>query len=272
MEGAAGSVSAAWRHGFQWEGIVVVGGVVDVVVVVAKRWHHQRLLLRRYMGMTDLMGGRRLDEVEGHLEHMWCAFGLVQLTAADTVVLGLSCHRIGVHHCRFCVLKGVDDIKESVRAKATSTLRMLGKMTSRLTNIEVSPESVVQRALDIALPFLLDKGINNEVQDVQVMCIMFAADMVKVRGELAILLHHVHSCSSRTDAGFPTQHCGVCLRPHTAKVVEVFLTAMSAFESQKLACVVHCIVVVVVVGFCFFCKLTLDTLCDFPWQVSATAC
>ena len=79
------------------------------------------------------------------------------------------------------VLKGVDDVKDTVRQAATSTLRMIGKMTVRMSNIEVSPRAVVKRAVDIALPFLLDKGINNEVKDTQMVCMYYAIEIIKVR-------------------------------------------------------------------------------------------
>lgn len=73
------------------------------------------------------------------------------------------------------VLKGVDDIKDTVRTAATSTLRVIGKMTVRMANLDVSSRTTAQRAVDIALPFLIDQGMVNEVKDVQVGLVVRAA-------------------------------------------------------------------------------------------------
>ena len=69
---------------------------------------------------------------------------------------------------RFVVLKGVDDIKDTVRQAAVTTLRAIGKMTVRMANVEVTNTTSARRAVNVALPFLIDKGINNEVKDIQV--------------------------------------------------------------------------------------------------------
>jgi len=136
------------------------------------------------------------------------------------------------------VLKGVDDVKDTVRQAATSTLRMIGKMTVRMSNIEVSPRAVVKRAVDIALPFLLDKGINNEVKDTQMVCMYYAIEIIKVRTPCVPLLPlsaFLTAYRRRCDRACAVQNAGECLRPHVATTVQTFLTAMSAFESAKLS-------------------------------------
>ena len=88
---------------------------------------------------------------------------LVVLNAAGFIVVaGLA--------PRFVVLKGADDIKDTVRTAATSTLRVIGKMTVRMANLDVSSRPTAQRAVDIALPFLIDQGMVNGVKEIQVGC------------------------------------------------------------------------------------------------------
>eukprot|EP00026_Physarum_polycephalum_P000236 Phypoly_transcript_00236.p1 GENE.Phypoly_transcript_00236~~Phypoly_transcript_00236.p1 ORF type:complete len:1888 (+),score=384.04 Phypoly_transcript_00236:110-5665(+) len=61
----------------------------------------------------------------------------------------------------------LDDIKETVRKAAQVALRTLGGLTVRLSDPNYTSTSQAKQTLEIALPFLLDKGITNDAAEVR---------------------------------------------------------------------------------------------------------
>lgn len=55
-------------------------------------------------------------------------------------------------------LRALDDIKESVRAAATTLVRTLRSLTLRVADPQLSPPAHATAAITVALPLLLEKG------------------------------------------------------------------------------------------------------------------
>lgn len=83
-----------------------------------------------HMGLADLLGGRHFEDVGQHLHRLWYGACLLSMCVCQCVC-GVSqpwrCPWCGVH--RFAVLKGVDDVKDTVRAAAVGALKTVGKLT-----------------------------------------------------------------------------------------------------------------------------------------------
>lgn len=54
-----------------------------------------------------------------------------------------------------------------MRKAATVALRTLGGLTVRMSDTNYTSPAQAKKSLDIALPFLLEKGITNDAQEVR---------------------------------------------------------------------------------------------------------
>ncbi|KAI9480308.1 MAG: proteasome stabiliser-domain-containing protein [Benjaminiella poitrasii] len=88
--------------------------------------------------VADLILGRSLGQIESYLEILW----------------------------QMC-FRALDDIKESVRQAATQTCRSLTKMTVHYCDPSTVAMADGLKAMDIVMPFLLEKGIVSDAEDVR---------------------------------------------------------------------------------------------------------
>jgi len=75
-----------------------------------------------------MLQGRRWAQVQPHLEEMWVM-----------------------------TMRAMDDVKESCRVAAATTMRTLQSVTLRLADPAASAEGDAVKAVDMMLPFMLDK-------------------------------------------------------------------------------------------------------------------
>ncbi|KAI7902114.1 proteasome stabiliser-domain-containing protein [Cokeromyces recurvatus] len=91
------------------------------------------------VALVDLItGGRSLSQIEPYLERLW----------------------------QMC-FRALDDIKESVRQAATQTCRSLTKMTVHYCDPSTVAFADGMKAMNIVMPFLLEKGIVSDAEDVR---------------------------------------------------------------------------------------------------------
>ncbi|KAI8073997.1 proteasome stabiliser-domain-containing protein [Gongronella butleri] len=88
--------------------------------------------------VTDLVQGRPLVQIEPYLETLW-----------------------------FMAFRALDDIKGSVRQAATQTCKQLTKLTVHYCDPQVVSLADGAKVMDIVMPFLLQKGIVSDAEDVQ---------------------------------------------------------------------------------------------------------
>ncbi|KAI8330892.1 armadillo-type protein [Chlamydoabsidia padenii] len=88
--------------------------------------------------VTDLVQGRKLAQIEPHLESLW----------------------------QMC-FRTLDDIKGSVRQAATQTCKQLTKLTVHYCDPGVVSTQDGVKVMDIVMPFLLQKGIVSDAEDVR---------------------------------------------------------------------------------------------------------
>lgn len=88
--------------------------------------------------VTDLVQGRKLAQIEPHLESLW----------------------------QMC-FRTLDDIKGSVRQAATQTCKQLTKLTVHYCDPDVVSTQDGVKVMDIVMPFLLQKGIVSDAEDVR---------------------------------------------------------------------------------------------------------
>ena len=88
--------------------------------------------------VTDLVQGRQLAQIEPYLERLW----------------------------KMC-FRALDDIKESVRRAATQTCKQLTKLTVHYCDPTVVSSSDGIKVMNIVMPFLLEKGIVSDAEDVR---------------------------------------------------------------------------------------------------------
>ncbi|KAI8147438.1 proteasome stabiliser-domain-containing protein [Fennellomyces sp. T-0311] len=88
--------------------------------------------------VTDLVQGRQLAQIEPYLERLW----------------------------KMC-FRALDDIKESVRRAATQTCKQLTKLTVHYCDPTVVSSSDGAKVMNIVMPFLLEKGIVSDAEDVR---------------------------------------------------------------------------------------------------------
>ncbi|KAI9262116.1 armadillo-type protein [Phascolomyces articulosus] len=88
--------------------------------------------------VTDLVQGRQLAQIEPYLERLW----------------------------KMC-FRALDDIKESVRRAATQTCKQLTKLTVHYCDPTVVSSSDGIKVMNIVMPFLLERGIVSDAEDVR---------------------------------------------------------------------------------------------------------
>lgn len=88
--------------------------------------------------ITDLVMGRQLAQIEPYLERLW----------------------------QMC-FRALDDIKDSVRQAATQTCRSLTKLTVHYCDPTMVAVADGKKVMDIVMPFLLQKGIVSDAEDVR---------------------------------------------------------------------------------------------------------
>ncbi|OBZ85602.1 Proteasome-associated protein ECM29 [Choanephora cucurbitarum] len=88
--------------------------------------------------VADLIMGRQLAQIEPYLERLW----------------------------QMC-FRALDDIKDSVRQAATQTCRSLTKLTVHYCDPTMVAMADGYKVMDIVMPFLLQKGIVSDAEDVQ---------------------------------------------------------------------------------------------------------
>lgn len=88
--------------------------------------------------ITDLVMGRQLAQIEPYLEKLW----------------------------QMC-FRALDDIKDSVRQAATATCRSLTKLTVHYCDPTMVAMADGLKVMDIVMPFLLQKGIVSDAEDVR---------------------------------------------------------------------------------------------------------
>ncbi|KAG2227610.1 hypothetical protein INT45_002295 [Circinella minor] len=88
--------------------------------------------------VTDLVQGRQLAQIEPYLERLW----------------------------KMC-FRALDDIKESVRRAATQTCKQLTKLTVHYCDPNVVSSSDGIKVMNIVMPFLLERGIISDAEDVR---------------------------------------------------------------------------------------------------------
>ncbi|KAI8875721.1 ARM repeat-containing protein, partial [Backusella circina FSU 941] len=88
--------------------------------------------------ITDLVQGRQLTQIEPYLERLW----------------------------QMC-FRALDDIKDSVRQAATATCRSLTKLTVHYCDPTTVAMADGLKVMDIVMPFLLQKGVVSDAEDVQ---------------------------------------------------------------------------------------------------------
>lgn len=88
--------------------------------------------------ITDLVMGRQLAQIEPYLEKLW----------------------------QMC-FRALDDIKDSVRQAATQTCRSLTKLTVHYCDPTMVAIADGEKVMDIVMPFLLEKGLVSDAEDVR---------------------------------------------------------------------------------------------------------
>lgn len=88
--------------------------------------------------ITDLAMGRQLAQIEPYLEQLW----------------------------QMC-FRALDDIKDSVRQAATATCRSLTKLTVHYCDPTMVAMADGLKVMDIVMPFLLQKGLVSDAEDVR---------------------------------------------------------------------------------------------------------
>lgn len=105
--------------------------------------------------MTDLLQGRSVSEIEKYLEKIWTMS-----------------------------FRTLDDIKESVRAAAFKTCRVLTLMTVKYCDPKHVSSTEGQRVLSIMIPFLVQKGLLSSAEEVSKFSLSTILKICKQAGPL----------------------------------------------------------------------------------------
>jgi proteasome component ECM29 len=100
--------------------------------------HQWRVREASCIALNDLVQGRKLAQIEPFLEKLW------QMS-----------------------FRALDDIKDSVRQAATQTSRTLTKLTVHYCDPTMVAMADGKKVMDIVMPFLLQKGIVSDAEDVR---------------------------------------------------------------------------------------------------------
>ncbi|KAI8374250.1 proteasome stabiliser-domain-containing protein [Radiomyces spectabilis] len=131
------------------------------------------------IAVTDLVQGRQLSQIEPYLEQLWC-----------------MCFRT------------LDDIKGSVRQAATQTCRQLTKLTVHYCDPNIVSSGDGAKVMAIVMPFLLQKGIVSDAEDVQ----KFSLDAI------------LRVCKSGAKL----------LKPYIPDLIDSLLQSLSSLEPQAM--------------------------------------
>ncbi|KAI8369986.1 proteasome stabiliser-domain-containing protein [Blakeslea trispora] len=129
--------------------------------------------------VADLIMGRQLVQIEPYLERLW----------------------------QMC-FRALDDIKDSVRQAATQTCRSLTKLTVHYCDPSMVAMADGYKVMDTVMPFLLQKGIVSDAEDVQ----KFSLDAV------------LKVC--KTGA--------VLLKKYVPELIDTLLQSLSSLEPQSM--------------------------------------
>lgn len=99
-----------------------------------------------------MLQGRRWAQVQPHLEEMWVM-----------------------------TMRAMDDVKESCRVAAATTMRTLQSVTLRLADPAATAEGDAVKAVDMMLPFMLDKCKRASALSVKAVSPPLAQSLVCVR-------------------------------------------------------------------------------------------
>ena len=135
-------------------------------------------LFSRATALSDLLTGRQMSEVEEYLEQCW-----------------------------FMASRVLDDVKESVRLAGFACCKTLSSLTIKLCDPTGNLEAGT-KAMKIMVPFLLQRGITSEAED--------------VRAVMLDLLFKI------------TRQSGVLLKPYVAEIIHTLLESLSSMEPQVL--------------------------------------
>lgn len=130
------------------------------------------------LALADLLVGKTAERIFPFLEELWTR-----------------------------VLKVMDDLKESVRIAAEHAFKSLSALTVRLCDPTHTNVKNAQKAVDIAIPFLLKKGLSSDVADVRNISITQISQICKVANFL--------------------------LKPHIPELVAILLESVSLLEPAE---------------------------------------
>ncbi|KAF7732558.1 hypothetical protein EC973_003305 [Apophysomyces ossiformis] len=138
------------------------------------------------VAITDIVHGRQLSQIQPYLEELW----------------------------RMC-FRALDDIKGSVRQAATQTCKSLTKLTVHYCDPNVVSAADGSKVIDIVMPFLLQKGIVSDAEDVQ----KFSLDAV------------LRVC--KTGAAL--------LKPYVPDIIETLLESLSCMYETTTNAFIDCV-------------------------------
>ncbi|XP_022153027.1 proteasome-associated protein ECM29 homolog isoform X2 [Momordica charantia] len=105
------------------------------------------------LALADIIQGRRLRQVEKHLEKLWSV-----------------------------AFRAMDDIKETVRNSGDKLCRAITSLTIRLCDVSLTDLADASKAMDTVLPFLLSKGMMSKVDSVRKASISIVMKLAKGAG------------------------------------------------------------------------------------------
>ncbi|KAI9262019.1 proteasome stabiliser-domain-containing protein [Sporodiniella umbellata] len=141
--------------------------------------HQWRVREASCAALNDLVQGRKLGQIEPFLEKLW------QMS-----------------------FRALDDIKDSVRQAATQTCRTLTKLTVHYCDPTMVAMNDGEKVMRIVMPFLLEKGIVSDAEDVR----KFSLDAVL--------------CVCKTGAGL--------LKKYIPEIIDTLLQSLSSLEPQSM--------------------------------------
>ena len=103
----------------------------------------------------------------------------------------------------------MDDIKESVRVAATKTVAALSRVCIRMCDVAQSGSKAGEKAIQVILPVLLEKGLLSNVSEVKAAALNV---LVKI-----------------------TKSAGILLKPHLPLLIPALLEATSELEGSEVS-------------------------------------
>lgn len=137
------------------------------------------------------------------------------------------------------LLRGVDDVQDSVRDAATAAFAAVSKLTVRLCDTRGNVDQMDNRdskaIINALLPYLLHEGVKHPIQQARSLSVTCLLDIVKVRREMIVRVCPGPSPLVTVRASLFLQVAGPLLRPFISDIVGVALEAVSETEPQELA-------------------------------------